>query len=57
MPYHSTAGIVALFVYAYYLEHKRLGGHGSGRPVETPARAVAVPIHIRHGQRLDRVGR
>ncbi|KAA0698837.1 hypothetical protein DTW90_13865 [Neorhizobium sp. P12A] len=56
-PLYVVAGIVALFVYAYYLEHKRLGGHGSGRPVETPARAVAVPIHIRHGQRLDRVGR
>jgi hypothetical protein len=55
-PLYIVVGIVAQFVYAYYLEHKRLDGRGSRSSVAA-GRTVAVPIHIRHGQRFDRNGR
>lgn len=56
-PLYIIVGIIAQFVYAYYLENKRLADRGAKRPIEAPRQAVAVPIHIRHGQRLDRNGR
>jgi hypothetical protein len=54
-PLYVIVGIIAQFVYAYYLEHKRLQGRGEGRPA-VPAGAVAVPVRIKHGQRIDSNG-
>ncbi|MEZ2129935.1 MULTISPECIES: OpgC family protein [unclassified Sinorhizobium] len=55
-PLYVLIGILAQFIYASYLEQKRLQSRGKPR-FGTPADAVAVPIRVNDHKRMDRDSR
>lgn len=52
-PLYVVIGILTQFIYAHYLEQKRLQSRGKPR-LGAPADAVAIPIRVNDRERMDR---